>query len=142
MFRDDTNFLNEYDHPTWMIQVLKPLFLGKITVHYGYIIDGFVGDGQLFGANDGVDITISLENDEIVTALEYYNFPDPGHTKWDLLWRYELGAMSIFTTTSNGTQKQYGPYATSENNSYLVFARVFESNSYCAIRLIRRLAFF
>ena len=32
MFRGDTNFSNKYDHSTWMIQVLKPLFLGKITV--------------------------------------------------------------------------------------------------------------
>ena len=72
-------------------------------------------DGQLFGSSHGESITIYLENNELVTAFEYYNFPDPGHLKWDILWRMELCAMSIFsitTTDSKQTQKQYGPYAT------------------------------
>ena len=72
-------------------------------------------DGQLFGSSNGQSTTISLENNEFVTAFEYYNFPDPGHLKWDILWRMELCAMSIFSITKTDliqTQKQYGPYAT------------------------------
>ena len=95
------------------------IFSGIITVHYGYIIDGLAVDGQLFGGNAGQSITISLENDEVVTAFQYYKFPDPGHLKWDLLWQLELCAMSIFTTTTTElqpTQKQYGPYATSSDS--------------------------
>jgi len=55
--------------------------------------------------------TISLENDEVVTAFEYYNFPDPGLMKGIIRWRMEFCAMSIFTITATETQKQYGPYA-------------------------------
>lgn len=73
-------------------------------------------DGQLFGSSHaGQSTTISLENNEFVSAFEYYNFPNPGHLKWDILWRMELCAMSIFSITTTdliSTQKQYGPYAT------------------------------
>ena len=72
-------------------------------------------DGQLFGSSNGKSITISLENNEFVTAFEYFNFPDPGHLEWNLFWRMELCAMSIFSITTTDlipTQKQYGPYAT------------------------------
>ena len=96
------------------------IFSGIITVHYGYIIDGLVVDGQLFGGNAGQSITFSLENNEVVTAFEYYKFPDQGHLKWDLLWQMELCAMSIFTTTTTDlipSQKQYGPYATSADST-------------------------
>ena len=71
-------------------------------------------NGQLFGddVSSGSKITIPLKNDEVVTAIEYYNFPDPGYMGfYGLLWRYELCAMSIFTTRATGTQKQYGPYS-------------------------------
>ena len=74
-------------------------------------------DGKLFGSSNDQSITISLENNEVVTAVEYYNFPDPGHLKWNLLWRMELCALSIFTITTADLlpkQKQYGPYATSD----------------------------
>ena len=67
-------------------------------------------NGQLFGDDSGDKITIPLKNDEAVTAIEYYNFPDPGHMRYGLLWRYELCGMSIFTIRATGTRYIYGPY--------------------------------
>ena len=79
----------------------------------------------------GDNITISLEDDEVVTAIEYYNFPEPGHLKWDLLWRMELCAMSIFTTTTT-EEKQYGPFATDceENATEQVYGEIPTSMSF------------
>ena len=83
-----------------------------ITVYHGYIIDGFQVDGQLFGDDSGAKTTISLENDEVVTAIEYYNFPESGYEMYGRWWTMELCAMSIFTNSSTETHKQYGPFST------------------------------
>ena len=53
-----------------------------------------------------------MENDEVVTAIEYYNFPESGHEKYGVWWIMELCAMSIFTSSSTETLKQYGPFST------------------------------
>ena len=89
-------------------------------------------DGQVFGRDPESPerrrniITISLENDEVVTAFEYYNFPDPGHIKMGRRWGMEFCAMSIFTITATETQKQYGPYANSckENATKRVYVEI------------------
>ena len=69
-------------------------------------------DGQLFGSSwsdniydDTVKTKISLGNDEVVTAIEFYKFP--GWTD-----DFALCALTLFTKNSTETQKEYGPIST------------------------------
>ena len=64
-------------------------------------------DGELFGERQSQNIEINLENGEVVSAFEFYNFPSTNDD-----WHETLCAFSIFTTSKTETQKQilfYGP---------------------------------
>ena len=63
-------------------------------------------DGELFGRNTVNSETIDLKN-EIVTAIEFYNFPSTDS------WHGTICAISISTTSETEKQKQvllHGPY--------------------------------
>ena len=76
-------------------------------------------DGQIFGSSyhdiyDKVVATkISLGNDEVVTNVEFFNFPDWTHD-------FRLCYLTLFTKNSNETRsivsvpwdKKYGPFST------------------------------
>ena len=84
--------------------------LGSITVYYDDLIIGLKVDGQIFGSSyhdiydEVVATKISLGNDEVVTNVEFFNFPDWTHD-------FRLCYLTLFTKNSNETKK-YGPYST------------------------------
>lgn len=70
-------------------------------------------NGQIFGDIRGDKTTIFLENDEVVTAVEFYR-----------CYTDNICALTMFTKISTETQKQYGPYST-KRTSLFNYERVY-----------------